>query len=156
MAATAEEPPQPYRELLEEYRRVSNLSAVTGLLSWDQQVMMPDDGNPARSQQLSTLSGLKHELLTDDSIADALDAVDEGSLTDQQRAVVREIRREHDRAAAVPQNLVETLSAKSSEALEIWESAKADADFSQFAPILEELVELRREYAEHIDPDREP
>ncbi|QSG12017.1 Zn-dependent carboxypeptidase, M32 family [Halapricum desulfuricans] len=150
------EAPQAYDDLLEAYRRVSNVESAVGVLSWDQQVTMPDGGAPARSRQLSTLSGLKHELLTDDGIADALETLDRSELNDEQRAVVREIRREHERAAAVPQALIEQISAKSSEALEVWESAKADADFSQFAPVLEELVELRREYAAAIDPDRDP
>jgi len=150
------ETPQAYDDLLDAYRRVSNLGSAVGVLSWDQQVTMPEGGGPARSQQLSTLSGLKHELLTDDEVADALDAAGEAELSDEQRAVVREIRREHERAAAVPQELIEQISATSSEALEVWESAKADADFSQFAPVLDELVELRREYAAHIDPDRDP
>ncbi|MFW6018106.1 MAG: carboxypeptidase M32 [Halapricum sp.] len=148
--------PQAYDDLLEAYRRVIDLESAVGVLSWDQQVTMPDGGAPARGRQLSTLSGLKHELLTDDEVADALDAVAEADLNDGQQAVVREIRREHDRAAAVPRDLIEELSAKSSEALEVWESAKAESDFSQFAPILEELVELRRAYAAEIDPDRDP
>ncbi|MCU4717996.1 carboxypeptidase M32 [Halapricum hydrolyticum] len=148
--------PQAYDDLLEAYRRVSNLESAVGVLSWDQQVTMPDGGAPARSRQLSTLSGLRHELLTDDEVADALDAAAEADLNDEQQAVVREIRREHERAAAVPRELIEQISAKSSEALEVWESAKAESDFSQFAPILEELVELRREYAAEIDPDRDP
>jgi carboxypeptidase Taq len=159
MAATTDDStdaPAAYEELLDHYRRVSNLGAAAGVLSWDQQVMMPEGGSPARSQQLSTLSGLKHELLTDDDVGDALAELADTDLTDEQAAVVREIRREYERADAVPQELIEELSATSSEAIEVWEGAKADSDFSQFAPTLEQLVDLRREYAEHIDPDREP
>jgi len=159
MAATTDDTtdaPQAYQELLEHYRRVSNLQKASGVLSWDQQVMMPEGGAPARGQQLSTLSGLQHELLTDDIVGDALAELSGTDLTDEQAAVVREIRREYERADAVPQGLIEELSATSSEAIEVWEGAKADADFSQFAPTLEKLVDLRREYAEHIDPDREP
>ena len=159
MAATTDDTadaPHAYQELLEHYQRVSNLQKASGVLSWDQQVMMPEGGAPARSQQLSTLSGLQHELLTDDAVGEALAELSDTDLTDEQAAVVREIRREYERADAVPQDLIEDLSATSSEAIEVWEGAKADADFSQFAPTLEKLVDLRREYAEHIDPDREP
>ena len=161
MATDASEPeaaeaPDAYRRLLEEYRRVTNLRAASGVLSWDQQVMMPEAGTPARSQQLSTLSGLSHELLTDDSVSTALDELDAADLTPEQSASVREIRRKHDRAAAVPQSLIEEMSTASSEALPAWEAAKADDDFASFAPHLETHVELSREYADHIDPDRDP
>ncbi|MFW6435341.1 MAG: carboxypeptidase M32, partial [Halovenus sp.] len=159
MAATTDDAvdaPDAYQELVDHYRRVSNLEKASGVLSWDQQVMMPEGGAPARSQQLSTLSGLQHELLTDDLVGDALDDLVAADLTDEQTSVVREIRRKYERADAVPQELIEELAATSSEAIEVWEGAKADADFSQFAPTLEKLVDLRRDYAEHIDPDREP
>ena len=148
--------PDAYGRLLEEYRRVANLRAASGVLSWDQQVMMPEAGTPARSRQLSTLSGLSHELLTDDSVGAALDELDAADLTPEQSATVREIRRKHDRAAAVPQSLIEEMSTASSEALPAWEAAKADDDFASFAPHLETHVELSREYADHIDPDRDP
>ncbi|MUV90007.1 carboxypeptidase M32 [Halapricum sp. CBA1109] len=158
MATTedADAAPDAYTTLLEQYQRVANVEAASGLLSWDQQVTMPEGGAPARGQQLSTLSGLQHELLTDDAVAEALEELDDAELTDEQAAVVREIRRQYRRADAVPQALVEEISAKSSEALEMWEQAKAEDDFETFAPILEELIELKREYAEHIDPDRDP
>jgi len=154
--SAAKAAPDAYGELLDHYERIVNLESSSMLLSWDQQVMMPEGGAPARSRQLSTLSGLQHDLLTDDRVGELLDELDGTTLDDKQRAVVREIRHEYDRATAVPRELVETISAKSSEALEQWERARAAEDFSIFAPILEELVDLRREYAEQIDPDRDP
>ncbi|MDS0297669.1 carboxypeptidase M32 [Halogeometricum sp. S1BR25-6] len=154
--ADAESAPDAYAELLETYTRVSNVQNAAGLLSWDQQVMMPEGGTPARSQQLSTLSSLSHELLTDDEVGERLNELADADLTDEQAAVVREIRRKYDRAVSVPSELVEEISTASSEALPAWEEAKAEDDFSTFAPHLEKHIELKREYAEHIDPDRDP
>ena len=56
----------------------------------------------------------------------------------------------------MPNDLVEKISAASSEAIPAWKQAKAEDDFEQFAPHLEKHVELKRKYAEHIDPDRDP
>jgi carboxypeptidase Taq len=148
--------PDAYAELLRTYKRVANVRNAAGLLSWDQQVMMPDEGTPARSQQLSTLSSLSHELLTEDEVGELLDDLESVELTDERAAVVREIRRQYDRATSVPTELVEEISTTSSEALPAWKEAKAEDDFSTFAPYLEKHVELKREYAEQIDPDRDP
>jgi len=157
MAAESEqEATDAYEQLLDQMERIANLEAASGLLSWDQQVMMPEGGAPARSKQLSTLSGLQHELLTDDDVGQLLEELDGDDISGERGAAVREIRREYERAEAVPQELVEEISAKSSEALDTWEQAKAEDDFEAFAPVLEELLELKREYAEHIDPDRDP
>ncbi|MFB6353383.1 MAG: carboxypeptidase M32 [Halobacteriales archaeon] len=154
--ASAESAPDAYDALLDHYRRYASLRSTQQLLSWDQQVMMPEGGTPARSRQQSAMSGLTHDLITDDAVADWLDELEAADLDAERAAVVREIRRRHERSSAVPRALVETISEKTTEALSVWEDARENADFDAFAPTLSELIQLRREYAEHIDPDREP
>jgi carboxypeptidase Taq len=150
------EAPEAYDQLLSLVKRINNVDAASMLLSWDQQVMMPEGGTPARSQQLSALSAVSHDLLTDDEIGELLDDLGGQALTDDQAAVVREVRRDYERAVRVPTDLVQRISQKTSEALPIWEQAKAENDWSQFAPHVEELVGLKRQYAEHIDPNADP
>ena len=154
--ATVGEDADAYEEFLDRVRRIANLREAASLLHWDQEVMMPEGGTPARSQQLSTLSATRHELLTDEETGQLLETLEAADLDDEQAAAVREIRREYDRATQVPTDLVEEISATTSEAVPVWEEAKEEDDFSIFAPTLEKLVELRREYAAHIDPDADP
>ena len=150
------EAPDAYEALLDRVRRWNTVGSAAGVLGWDQQVMMPEGGTPARSKQLSTLSSIRHDMVTDEETGALLTELADADLTDEQAAVVREIRRDYERADAVPVELVEEISETSSEALQAWEAAKADDDFEAFAPHLEKHVELQREYAEHIDPDRDP
>jgi carboxypeptidase Taq len=145
-----------YEDFVDHVRRIKYVGDAAGHLRWDQEVMMPEGGTPARSKQLSTLSGLRHELLTEDAVADWVGELDGADLDAEQAAVVREVRREHERARSVPDDLVEELTAATSNALPVWEDAKAAGDFDQFAETLADLVELRREYAAAIDPDRDP
>ncbi len=152
----ASDAPEAYEALLDRARRWNAVGSAAGVLGWDQQVMMPEGGTPARSKQLSALSSVKHDMLTDEETGDLLGELAEADLTDEQAAVVREIRRDYERADAVPVDLVEEISETSSEALPAWEEAKAEDDFETFAPYLEKHVERKREYAEHIDPDRDP
>ena len=148
--------PDEYSSLLDRVKRWNTVGSAAGVLGWDQQVMMPEGGTPARSKQLSTLSSIRHDMITDDETGTLLDALADTDLTPEQRAVVREIRREYERADAVPVELVEQISETGSEALQAWEKAKAEDDFETFAPYLKKHVELKREYAAHIDPDRDP
>ena len=136
--------------------RMTYVNDAAGLLNWDQQVMMPEGGTPARSKQQSALSAVSHEMLTDDELAGYLDELEDADLGSEQQAVVREIRRKHERAKRVPEELVERISQKTSEALPVWEQAREDSEFGTFEDELAELVQLRREYAEAIDPDRDP
>jgi carboxypeptidase Taq len=151
--AEAKQAPDAYDALLDHYETVSGLGDAAGVLSWDQEVMMPEGGTPARSKQKSAVSTVRHDLLTDEQVAGWLDELDDADLTDEQESVVREIRRAHERAARVPSDLVAEISEKTSEAHPKWKQAREEDDFSIFAPVLEDLIELKKEYAEHIDPD---
>ncbi|MCL7416746.1 MAG: carboxypeptidase M32, partial [Halalkalicoccus sp.] len=154
--STAETDANTYEQFIEKVRRIENLGAGAGVLQWDQEVKMPDEGIAARSQQLSTLSAVIHEEFTDEAMGGYLDDLESAELDSEQAAVVREVRRQYERKTRVPTELVEEISRTTSEALPKWKEAKAEDDFSIFAPILEELIELKKEYAEHIDPDADP
>jgi carboxypeptidase Taq len=145
-----------YDRFLERVKRLSNVSNAADVLNWDQEIVMPEGGTPARSQQLAALSAVRHELLTSDEMGEYLTELRDTDLDDEQQAVVREVSRVYDRQTSVPESLVEEISQTTSEAHPVWKNAKENDDFSEFAPTLERLVELKREYAEHIDPDADP
>jgi carboxypeptidase Taq len=146
----------PYDELVDRIETIAAVEDAGGVLRWDQEVMMPAGGTPARSAQLSALSSVGHEMLVDDETAELLDALESVDLDPGQQAVVREIRRRYDRNVSVPNELVEEISRASSEAHPAWTAAKEDADFEAFAPHLERLLDLQRERAEAIDPEADP
>lgn len=147
---------ETYEAFEQRVRRLTNVQNAAGVLRWDQEVMMPSGGTPARAQQLSALSAIGHELLTDDPMGEWLDTLADESLAGDQAAVVREVERKYRRADRVPTELVEEISEVTSEAHPVWKSAKENDDFEEFAPHLERLLDLKRQYAEHIDPDRDP
>ncbi|MFB6155335.1 MAG: carboxypeptidase M32 [Haloferacaceae archaeon] len=150
------ETPASYEELLDRYRRLSNVQEASGVLNWDQHVTMPEGGTPARAQQLSTLSAVSHDLLTADETGDLLDDLEGADLDGERAAVVREIRAEYERAVDVPGDLVEELSTVQSENQQVWQEAKANDDFGSFAPALERLRDLHVERAEYVDPAKSP
>jgi carboxypeptidase Taq len=145
-----------YDELEERTKQLSYLGDARGALAWDQRVMMPEGGAPARGKQLSALSTVSHDLLTDDDVAAWLDELESRDLDEEEQVLVRETRRQFDRATSVPSDLVAELTETQSDAQQVWEDAKADADFDAFAPTLEDLRELHVERAGHIDDSAEP
>ncbi|MFW6382962.1 MAG: carboxypeptidase M32 [Haloferacaceae archaeon] len=153
-ATVTDDAPAAYRDLMEQYARVSHIESGSGVLYWDQQVTMPVGGTPARGKQLAALSATTHETLTSDAMADALDAAEAADLNEEEAANVREIRRRHERNRSVPESLVEELTEHRSHSQQAWKEAKAADDFDRFAPALETLRDLHVERAEAIDPDR--
>jgi carboxypeptidase Taq len=156
MSSNSSDTPEAYDDLLEHTKRVSNLREAAGVLSWDQQVTMPEGGATARAGQLSALSAVTHEAATDDRVRAWLGELRDADLSEERQALVREVRREFERDHDVPSDLVERLSRRRSEAQETWREAKAADDFDRFAPALEDLRDLHRERAERIDPDADP
>ncbi|MBO4247271.1 carboxypeptidase M32 [Halomicrobium sp. IBSBa] len=150
------ETPDTYEQFRAHVEQLTYVDDAAGVLQWDQEVMMPEEGTPARSKQSAALSTLSHDLLTDDDVAEWLAELEGSDLDPEREAVVREIRRQHDRETKVPSDLVQRISEATSNALPVWKEAKAEDDFEIYADTLEELVQLKREYAEAIDPDRDP
>jgi len=144
-----------WEEFLDHVEQYHYLDGASMLLGWDQRVTMPEGGTPARAKQASALSAVQHEMLTDDDLDTWLDTLD-GAVAGERAAVVREMRREHERATRVPDELVAELSETRATAHPVWTQAKAEADFGQFEETLAHIVDLRRQYAEAIDPDRDP
>jgi carboxypeptidase Taq len=144
-----------YEDFLETVERYHHLESGMYILTWDQRVTMPSGGTPARSKQRSALSTQMQGLLSSKELGEQIDTL-EGNVDGDRAAIVREMRRQHDRAANVPESLVERLYETRTDAMPVWRQAREDADFSQFEDTLAELVDIRQEFAAAIDPDRDP
>ncbi len=55
-----------YQEFVSHSKKISVLYSATGVLGWDQEVYMPTNGAALRAEQTSVLSGIIHELRTDE------------------------------------------------------------------------------------------
>lgn len=141
----------PLSEFDSRMRELKDLSGVVGILSWDQETFMPPKAGEPRAHQLATMQGLYHDRLTDPALGAALDSLSGAQgLTAEQRAMVRNVRWERDRAVRVPARLVRELAEEQSRSVEAWRSARGKKDFSLFQPHLEVLVRLRREQADAL------
>lgn len=150
-----------YDELIKEYKIVSTLGSIEGLLHWDLQTMMPHKGAPRRSDQMAIISGLGHQKLTSTKMRDLIgtlntENIEEDTLTAEERANLREIDRDFTRATKLPQDLVEELTRQRSKCHTVWEAAREAGDFSKFAPDLEKLVELTKQMAEYLGYEDTP
>lgn len=145
-----------YHTIEEHATRLHNLEQTDHLLRWDSDVMMPPKGATARSGQRETLSKMMHDLRGSDVLGKALDAVDKEQLSADEQAVIREMRREYDITSSVPVELHSSLADVTARAHEAWKVAKANDDWDAFAPVFEEHIELRREWANAVEPDGDP
>ncbi len=143
-------PASPYQQLEQEFRRLYALKSATDLLRWDAATLMPRGSVEQRGDQLAVLSTECHALLAQPKIPRLLDraAASASGLEDWQQANLRCMRREYEHAIAVPHTLIARLAKATATAELRWRDARAQQDFKQFAPHLEEVVQLVRDRAQ--------
>jgi carboxypeptidase Taq len=133
----------PYRQLEALFRRIEALEEVVRVLDWDSAVMMPPGGAGARAEQMAALRLVVHRELCAPEIGELL--AEAGSEDPWEKANLREMRRRHAHAAALPAALVDAMSHSRSECETVWRSARASNDFAAVRGALERMVALKRE-----------
>ncbi|EEX15279.1 thermostable carboxypeptidase 1 [Citreicella sp. SE45] len=134
-----------YDKLMSFQRETGALAQVAGRLGWDQEVMMPHGASEQRSEEMAVMESILHARRTDPRVGEWLDAVDDGALDEEGTAHLRHIRRAYERGLRVPAKLATDIARITSRAHRIWAEARADDDFAAFAPVLKEVVRLKRE-----------
>ncbi|MFZ5961765.1 carboxypeptidase M32 [Thalassococcus sp. BH17M4-6] len=134
-----------FDDLMTFQKDTGALGQIAGRLGWDQETMMPRGASDQRAEELAAIEGVLHARRTDPRVGDWLDQIDEASLDRAGRAQVREIRRSFTRAGKVPARLASEIARVTSKAHVVWAEARADDDFARFAPLLKEVLGLRRE-----------
>ena len=135
-----------YEQLERRFARIGDLNAAARTVRWYSLTYGPPGGEASRGHQLATLGGLAHELLTAPEAAEALAAAE--AEEPWQAANLREMRRLHTAAVAVPSELVEAKARVVSRAQAVWHAARPEGDFAAFLPALRDVVERTREDAQ--------
>ncbi len=143
--------PSKLESLQHRLADVNALHAAVAMMEWDQQTFMPKGGGAARAQHVGLLSRMAHEALVADETQklakEAAKEVEGGTVSE---AMVRVTQRDIDLATKIPASLVEEKARLSAEAHEAWVEARANADFPKFQPMLERMVEIVKQEAEHL------
>ena len=133
------------KNLLQFDRQTQALSQVSGRLGWDQETMMPRGSSDQRSTEMAALEGVLHARRCDPRVGQWLIGIDAESDDIVTQAQLREIKRAYERADKVPGKLAEAIASTTSVAQGKWAAARAADDFAAFAPVLEEVLALKRE-----------
>ena len=133
----------PFDELMAFQRQTEALAQIAGRLGWDQETVMPRGAAQQRGEEMAAIEAVLHARRSDPRVGDWLAAAEPAD--DTAKAQLREVARAHDRARKVPETLATKLAQVTSEAQGKWAAARAEDDWAAFAPVLEEVVALKRE-----------
>lgn len=126
---SAHSPSSAYGELRALFTRLSRFGHLSAIAGWDMQTMMPPGGSKARSEALAELSVLQHQILTAEKTGALLDRAQQEPLDELDRANLREMRRQYDNAAMVPESLVEAKSLAGARCEHAWRAQRPANDW---------------------------
>jgi len=136
-----------YDQYLQQTRQAADLNGAAALLQWDQEVYMPAKGARFRARQLATLAEAAHELLTADTYGHLLQELAAAALPEEEAANIRLSLEDFEKNKKLPAALVVALSMATSQAFEAWIAARRQNDFSLFLPLLQQIIDLKKEQA---------
>lgn len=140
-----EDSSQQLRGLRDHADELRAIGGAISLMAWDERTKLPARGAAWRARQLGVLSGILHAHATSPRLDAAIAAVED---EDPDNVEARVMRRDFDLATRLPAELVRRNSEATSLAQHAWREARANDDFTAFAPHLQEVLDIARERAE--------
>lgn len=143
-----------FETVLELSRDLYALRSAMGVLSWDQETYMPPKGGEGRARSMAALARVMHQRFSDPRLAEALLAAEAAlsagakPLSEEERVVVRELKRDRDKAVKLPEALAAEIAETVSLAQRAWAEARPKNDTAAFNPWLAKVIALRRQEAE--------
>ncbi|KMK66860.1 carboxypeptidase M32 [Puniceibacterium sp. IMCC21224] len=134
-----------FDDLMAFQRDTGALGQIAGRLGWDQETMMPRGAADQRGDEMAAIESVLHARKTDPRVGDWLAELAGAQLDPVGQAQLRHIRRTFDRASRVPARLASEIARVTSRSHGLWAEARAADDFATFAPVLKEVLALRRE-----------
>jgi carboxypeptidase Taq len=150
MSTTARMPIPAYTTLESRFLRLYRFEHLASIVGWDQAANMPPNGNEARAAAMAELDTLMHAQRTDPALKALLDRAENEPLTPDQRANLREMRRDWRGANALPAALVERRTLATARCEHAWRQQRPANDWASFVENFRPVVQIAREEAMHL------
>lgn len=147
-----------YNKLFDLSRQARILEGISAHLGWDSETYLPDGAHGIRAEQRELLAKQIHKQRTAPTYHKQLQkvAAAKQGLNPRQRAALREWERDYQHATCLPNSFVSQFSKLTSQAAIVWREARAQNNFSAFAPWLQKIVDACRKKADFIGYKNHP
>lgn len=152
------------KKLIDLDRERVLVTHIASLLAWDQETHMPPGAEEERAEQLAWLEGAAHEKAVNPRIGEYLSALGcsdsnprgDPGLGGDAGAFLRLLYRNYTREVKLPADLVTETAKAQSLGQAAWVRARSENDFAAFRPHLERILDLKRQAAVCLDPNKKP
>jgi carboxypeptidase Taq len=138
-------------------QKIAHLNSAIALLSWDQEIYMPEKGSSVRAQQFSTLSTLVHEMSTDTDFENLVNhLLAKSSFGFKETRNLEETKESIEQNKKLSSAFIQKSAITRSEAFQAWEKARRKEDYQFFVPSLKKIIDLEREKTEYLGYENHP
>lgn len=148
--------PNSYNDYVVLMQKIADLSNAIAVMSWDNEVYLPEHSGPLRARQIATLATMTHELFTAKSTGTLLTALNKEKLPFKKAKNVSLTLKDYQRDKKFSPQFVMQKSTVVSHAYHAWAEAKKKNDFALFAPKLDQLLQLVREETQILGFEEHP
>jgi carboxypeptidase Taq len=134
-----------YQKLHAHMQRIADVGYSAAVLAWDQETYLPEKGADYRAGQLSTLTGISHEMFTGKTTGKLLkEAKSDNALDDMQKKNISLIEEEYKKQKKYTTEFVEQMSHAVSASFNAWQQAKKENNYKLFSPHLQKLLDFKK------------
>ncbi|WP_047045726.1 carboxypeptidase M32 [Vibrio mexicanus] len=137
-----------FEKLIQHSKKIAHYHHLSAICGWDAASMMPSGGSQARSEAMAELSVHIHNLMTQPQLAEWFDKASNESLSGEQSATLRELKRQWQQANVLPEKLVQAKSLAGSKCEHAWRTQRGENDWQGFERNWAEVVSLSQEEAQ--------
>ena len=135
----------PYQTLENKYKEISLLYEAMGILSWDRSTFMPNRSIDGRTDQLTNLYVLSHNMLKKKDFSKFIKKSEKmKNLNKWQSKNINLIKKEYLLNNILDEDLLKRISIATSDCEMEWRNAKQKKSFKAIIPKFKKVVKLRR------------
>jgi carboxypeptidase Taq len=135
-------------KLVAHSKKVAHYHHLAAICGWDQAAVMPTGGAQARAGAMAELQVHIHQLMTRPEVADWIAQAEQDALSQEQSAVLRELKRQYRNANVLPSELVEAKSLAGAKCEHAWRTQRKENDWQGFEKNWAEVVNLSQQEAQ--------
>lgn len=146
-----------FKEYLSKMKHYEHVGA---LLSWDLQTAAPAKSLESKLADVGFFSTEAFRLATADEYGDMLKELSQPEqfekLDPGMQLTVRRYLQDYERFKRIPQDFYTEYMTARARSEKVWEQAKRANDFSLFAPHLDKIIQMTKQYVNYMEPDKDP
>jgi len=142
---------------LDYQKKLAHLEHIQALLQRDQEAMMPVKAWAWRAEQIGYIATLSYDAMLDPPYEEVIDVLlTQDNLESRQKHSLLRAKKDIKQTKCLDKSFVEHFESVKARTQQVRYEARRTNDFQLFAPHLEEVISLTRQYAQQIEPKKDP